>query len=220
MDSIGTAHGTIMGGVQGSGVVTLTGGSSEEYVQLPSNLLTGLTNATFEVWASWTGATANWQRIFDFGTSDAGSGVQGGSNTSAAYFFLTPRAQATSASAGCTTTVASMPRVAITGAGPSMEACVFGTAAMPTGLTHLAVVIDGTTMTLYIAGTSVGTPVTLSAGLASVSGYDNNWLGRSQFNADGEYAGTISEFRIYNTARTSSQISSSATAGPDSPPTQ
>ena len=148
------------------------------------------------------------------------SGIQGSTNTSVAYFFLTPRAQATSAASNCTTTVASMPRVAITGAGPSMEDCVFGAAAFPTGLTHLAVVVDGTTMSLYIAGSPVGSPATMSVSLSNISGYDNNWLGRSQFNNDTEYAGTISEFRIYNTARTAAQISASATAGPDSPPTQ
>jgi hypothetical protein len=87
-------------------------------------------------------------------------------------------------------------------------------------LTHVAVVIDSSTMTLYIAGAAVGTPATLNTSLSVIAGYDNNWLGRSQFSADTEYAGTISEFRIYNTARTSSQITSSANAGPDTVPTQ
>ena len=219
MDSVGTAHGTIVGGSQAGGVVTLMGGSSDQYVQLPANILDGLTNATFEAWASWTGGTQNWQRVWDFGTSDAGDGAQGMNNTASPYFFFTPRATATS-NANCTNSTASMPRVAITGMGPANEDCAFGTSAFPMGtLTHIAVVIDGT-MTLYIGGSAVGGPVTLNYGIANVAGHGNNWLGRSQFSADTEFAGTISEFRIYNTARSSSQIAASATAGPDSVPTQ
>jgi len=48
----------------------------------------------------------------------------------------------------------------------------------------------------------------------------NNWLGRSQFAADSEFAGTISEFRIYGTARTASQIQASYTAGENMVPPQ
>ena len=219
-DSVGTAHGTITGGTQSGGVVTLMGGTSDQYVTLPANVLTGLTNATFEVWASWTGGTNNWQRIFDFGTSDGGPGLQGTTNTSSPYFFLTPRAQATS-NPNCTNTTASMPRVAITGGGPVTEDCAFGTAAFPmSALTHVAVVIDGTSMTLYIGGSAVGGPVTLNTPLSSIAGFENNWLGRSQFSSDTEYAGTISEFRIYNVSRSAAQITASSAAGPDTAPTQ
>ena len=48
----------------------------------------------------------------------------------------------------------------------------------------------------------------------------NNWLGRSQYAADADFAGSISEFRIYGTARSAAQIAASNTAGPDTPPTQ
>jgi hypothetical protein len=221
MDSVGTAHGTINGGTQGSGVVTLTGGTSDQYVQLPASVLDNLSTATFEAWATWTGGNNNWQRIWDFGTSDAGDGAQGATNTGSPYFFFTPRATTTS-NPNCTNATASMPRVAITGMGPMNEDCAFGTAAFPmSALTHVAVVIDATpTMTLYIGGNAVGGPVTLNYGIANVAGHTNNWLGRSQFSNDTEYAGTISEFRIYNSARSTAQISASATAGPDSVPTQ
>jgi hypothetical protein len=222
-DSVGTAHGTIVGGSQANGVVTLAGGTTDQYVQLPPNVLTGLTTTTFEVWSSWTGGTQNWQRIFDFGLSDAGAGMQGGTNTTSPYIFLTPRADATNNAnnPNCINTTAARPRAAITTAGPVSETCAFGTAAFPTGtLTHIAVTVDGSAMTLYIGGTAVGGPVGLGVGISAIAGYDNNWLGRSQFSNDAEYGGTISEFRIYASARTAAQITASAAAGPDSVPTQ
>jgi uncharacterized protein len=45
----------------------------------------------------------------------------------------------------------------------------------------------------------------------------NNWLGRSQFILDPEFAGTYYDFRIYSTALTQAQISASLAAGPDAP---
>jgi hypothetical protein len=220
MDSVGTAHGTIVGGTQSGGVVTLMGGTSDQYVQLPSNVLAGLTVATFEAWVTWTGGTSNWQRIFDFGNSDAGGGAQGSTNSASPYIFLTPRAQNTT-NPNCTNATTGMPRVAITANGPTAEDCAFGTTAFPMStMTHVAAVIDGSSVTLYIGGMPAGTPATQNTSLSAVAGYDNNWLGRSQFSNDTEYAGTISEFRIYNTARTASQITTSAGNGPDSAPTQ
>jgi hypothetical protein len=209
------------GASQGSGVVTLAGGDTDQYVNLQSGVLVGLSATTIEAWASWTGGTANWQRLFDFGTSDAGStnGEQGNTNSTSPYLFFTPQAQATT-NPNCTNATASRPRVALTGSGPANEYCAFGGAAFPAGtMTHVAVTIDATNMALYINGAAEGSPVTLGTTLSVASG-SFAWLGRSLFFNDTEYAGTISEFRIYPTARSASQISASASAGPDSVPSQ
>jgi len=73
VDSVGGANGSIVNvgtnqGTVGGGQVTLAGGArtSSDYVQLGSNLLVGLTDATIEVWAT-PNAIQNWSRIFDFG---------------------------------------------------------------------------------------------------------------------------------------------------------
>jgi hypothetical protein len=213
MDSIGTAHGTIIGGTQAAGVVTLSGGTSDQYVDLPAGIVSVLSSATFEAWVTWTGGTANWQRVFDFGANTEAAGNQG---TGTSYLFFTPRAQAGTA-ANCTGP-ANFPRVAMTPDGPTMESCVMGAAAFPTGSAHIAVSV-GATLGLYINGAPIGTSITPSTSLSSIAD-THNWLGRSQFSPDGEFAGTISEFRIYNTARSSAQISASYAAGPDTPPTQ
>jgi hypothetical protein len=180
--------------------------------------LNGLTAATFEAWVSWTGGTSNWQRIFDFGNNDGASGDQGDANTDSSYFFLTPRANGGS-STSCQGGTANAPRVAITGAGPSMESCVLGTATFPSGSRHVAVTIDSSTLALYIQGAPSGSAVTPAVPLSSIPAA-NNWLGRSQFSPDSEFAGTISEFRIYGTARSASQIQASYTMGENSVPTQ
>jgi hypothetical protein len=213
MDSIGSAHGTITGGTQSGGVVTLSG--TEQYVTLPNTLLSGLTAATFEVWASWTG-TSDWQRLFDFGNNAEDDGDQGtlNGNASAQYIFFTPRA----ASGGCITT-AMMPRLAITGAGPSTESCLLGGGAFPSGTVHVAVTIDASNMALYVQGMPSGSPVTPAFGIANISAA-HNWLGRSQFAADPEFAGSISEFRVYGSARTAAQIQASYMAGENTVPTQ
>ena len=218
-DSVGSVHGTIVGGIQSSGVVTLAGGASDQYVSFPASILTGLADVTLEFWVTWTGGTVNWHRVFDFGSNDGASGDQGSTNTDSSYFFFTPRALATSASANCTTTTTGMPRVTYTIAGAASETCVIGSAAFPTSMTQVAVTTEGTTLSLYIGGASAGTSVTLPGGIASVT-RTNNWLGRSQYTQDAEFSGTISEFRVYSAARSASQIAASNAAGPDTPPTQ
>jgi hypothetical protein len=215
MDSIGTAHGAITGGMQAAGRVTLSG--SDQYVTLPSTILMGLSAATFEMWVTWTGST-NWQRLFDFGENGEDMGDQGSfsANASSSYFFFTPRAGASS-TPRCTG-AGNMPLVSMTGSGSSMETCILNAPAFPSGMTHVALTIDASAMRLYIGGTSAGMatpPVSLSSITPS-----HNWLGRSQYAQDPEFAGSIDEFRIYPTARTAAQISASESAGPASVPTQ
>jgi hypothetical protein len=111
-----------------------------------------------------------------------------------------------------------MPLVSMTGAGPAMETCILNAPAFPSGMAHVALTVDASSMRLYIAGASAGNampPVSLGSITAT-----HNWLGRSQYAQDPEFAGSIDEFRIYPTARTAAQIMASASAGPGSVPTQ
>jgi hypothetical protein len=216
MDSVGTAHGTITGGMQAQGRVTLSG--TEQYVTLPNTILNGLSAVTIEVWASWTGTT-DWQRLFDFGENGEDEGNQGSveANASSSYFFFTPRA-GMSDSAGCMSP-GNRPLVSMTGAGISMEACIVNApAAFPTGMTHVALTIGASQMRLYIDGEPAGmaTPPIPLSGINQA----HNFIGRSQYAQDPEFAGSIEEFRIYPTARTAAQISDSESDGPDSVPAQ
>jgi len=96
---------------------------SNEFVNLPAGVVSGLSDFTISAWVN-PGATTNWTRVFDFGT---GTGV---------YMFLT-----VNAGAG--------PRFAITTAGGGGEQQISATGQLPLNTwTHLAVTLSGTTGTL------------------------------------------------------------------------
>lgn len=93
-------------------------------------------------------------------------------------------------------------------------------------ITHMiAVVVDQTattsapygTMSYYVDGYNFGSVnLTATTQWTVISpGFTNAWLGRSAFNGDGVFNGTIDEFRIYNTALSSAQVAADATAGPN-----
>jgi hypothetical protein len=213
MDTKGTAHGTATGvnaALSGSGTMVLTGGAApgtdpnDQYVDLPDNLLMGLTNATFEAFITWPAmapATAsNWQRIFDFGTA--------ATSTAGTYIFLTPR---TTSTGGC--------RAAISTAGASAETAAGGAQingpVITAGAHHFVLIIDdaGDTVSLYVDGT-LGSTVGFTGTIASVIG-TNNWLGRSNYSVDPYFGGVYDEFRVYNVPLTVAQLRTSRTAGPD-----
>ena len=207
-DTKGTAHGTALGtgvALSGSGTLVLAGGGTatadpKQYVDLPDNVLSGLTNATFEAWVTWGTTTTSWQRIFDFGTTATG--------TAGSYVFLTPRA---SSNGGC--------RAAISTTGAAGETTTSGAQAngpvVASGMHHFVFAVDATndTVSLYVDGT-LGSTVGFTGTLAATLGA-NNWLGRSNYPVDVYFAGTFDEFRIYNVALTQAQLRTSRSAGPN-----
>jgi len=83
VDDVGDADGTVMNAtLDGSATLTLAGGTSNQYVDLPDGMISVLTDATFEVWLSWQGG-GGWQRVFDFGDTT--------SNVGRSYVFITPQ---------------------------------------------------------------------------------------------------------------------------------
>jgi hypothetical protein len=215
-DTIGTANGTVQGGSnarQSGGAVSLSGDmnsagyAGEGFVALPSNLLSGLTSATFEAWVTWDGAgragTTVWQRIFDFG-DQTGNGTGAVGRT---YLFVTASAAQTGGAL----------RATYSSNGTANETFInASTGALPTGARkHVALVVDdpNNTMSLYLDGAIVGF-VQLTGTLASVAD-TNSWLGRSQFAVDPELNGSLHEFRIYNLALSAAQVQASFAAGPD-----
>jgi hypothetical protein len=210
-DSAGTADGDIVNAtLAGDGTLVLVGGVSDQYVNLPANIISRLgVSATIESWVTWTGAGAPWQRIFDFGSSDLAPGEQGNGVT---YLFVTPN-----------NTINAHLRAAFTTAGPPEERTVNGPTALPLGVrTHVAVVFDGVaqTLTMYLDGALLDVPApTLDTTLARLNDV-NNWIGRSQFAPDEEFQGTLDEVRIYGVARSAQQIAAEFTAGPNALPAQ
>jgi hypothetical protein len=199
-DSKGGAHGiTVNTELAGMGVLELEGLGTLQHVELPDGLVSGLGDASFEVWITWHGGDV-WQRVFDFGSNFlAPNGVYSG----ARYLFLTPsdgeRLRAVMSTAG---------------AGEA-EIVLWGASAVVVDrLTQLAVVVDDVhdTFTLYRDGVlEASSPLALR--LAEIDDV-NNWLGRSQFETDAELGATVHEFRIYDVALNADEIRASFEAGP------
>lgn len=202
-DSVSGQNGEVIGAeLSGTGTLTLAGGSSDGYVDLPNGIVSALTDATFELWFTWHGGDV-WQRIFDFGSSDGGEGVQG---TGASYIYLTPKSGATQGTLSVTYSFD----------GPGGTVGLYTSDPLPSDqLVHLVVVVDSeqNTLSLYLDGVLVGSadPAPILSSIVD----NNNWLGRSQFSSIEELAGTYEEFRIYDTALTATQVATSFAAGTD-----
>jgi len=198
-DSVGTAHGTLLGGgaFTGDGKLNLQGANG--FVDLPNGIISSLSNVTLEAWVTWNGG-AQWQRIFDFGSNSSGENGQG---TGLTYLALTPRSGGNVMHFAVTTN---------SGAG---EVPANAAQMLPTGQqVQVAVSYD------FLAGTSelFQNGQSLATGAASIPlnriNDVNVWLGKSQWN-DPYFNGQFDEFRIYDGALSEQQIAASYVAGPD-----
>jgi cytochrome c len=198
-DSVGTAHGTVLGGAAFTGTGKLNFLGSNGYVNLPNGLVSGLTNVTFEAWVTWNGG-GNWQRIFDFGSNNNGENSQG---TGLTYLMLTPQSDS------------GVLRFAISTNSSGGEMATIWTNALPVGQQiNLAVTYDfvAQTTTLYVNGLRAATGpaiIPLSA-IADV----NVWFGRSNW-PDPYFNGSMDEFRIYNGVLSDAAVAASFGTGPD-----
>ncbi len=184
-------HGTPMGdptyadGPAGYGQVLNLDGTND-YVEVPIGSLMGTwRDVTIAARVNQTDASRLWQRVFDFGTGTT------------VYMFLTPNNNATQSA-----------RFAITTAGGgASESLVTAPTPLSAGWHHLAVTIDsaGMTLQLYVDGDMVASGPTevLPADLGVTT---QNWLGRSQWEADPYFMGMLDEFRIYTRVLRPSEV--------------
>jgi hypothetical protein len=163
--------------------VRLSGNS--EYVNLPTGIVSGLSDFTISAWVN-PAATTTWTRIFDLGT---GTG---------AYMFLTVNA-------------GGGPRFAITTSGGGGEQQLSsGAGQLPLNTwTHLAVTLSGNTGTLYVNGTAVATNKNMTLRPSNLGSTNQNWIGRSQY-ADPYLNATVDDFAIYDHALGGTEIAALA----------
>jgi hypothetical protein len=206
LDTIGTAHGEVVNTtLDGDGNLTLAGGVSDQYVNLPNGLLSSLTNVPLESWVTWNGGNG-FQRLFDFGNSTDGEDGQGRGLTQLSLAFygnselirLLFDQDPGSGSEGWYQVV-----VAFVPGGRRHVVTVFDAGG---ALPRLLLYIDGD----YASGRSLGA----TEALANIVD-NNNWLGRAQWTGDPELNGVLHEFRIYDRALTASEIRDSFALGPD-----
>jgi len=209
-DSVGGATGTLMNGATISGgAVSLSGavasGTGCDYVELPPGLISNYTSVTFEFWID-AGGNGTWPELYAFGNQTTTTGGAG-----ANMVMFCPHS-------------GSPPndyRMSYAQASPGYndEYVVNGVGILDNlGATCVACVYDppNNSMSLYTNGVLVATmsPVTANFSLTNVYNV-HSWLGRSLYDGDASYAGTIDEFRIYNSAVGPLQLAVNNAAGPD-----
>lgn len=176
-------NGTIVGGgTWQSGSLKLDG--TDDYVDLPDNLLAGVTDITVQadVWIDSAQAGA----YFIYGLGNTAAGVGNG------YLFTSGDNYRTSLATGNWTT----------------EQTVSQGSALPRGRwAHLTYTLAGTTATIYLDGVKVGTGTVTADPKDIGGGYTSaNYLGRSNYDADNRFRGQIREFAIYNKALSSAEV--------------
>lgn len=162
----------------------------DDYVELPiGSLIDQLTDCTIMTWMNWTGEHS-WQRIFDFGSSDA------------VNMFLTPES-----GEGTGSTDPYVLRFAITLGGGGAEQRI-STAPLPRGWHHVAVTIDAEADigTLYVDGAPVAENAAMALSPSDLGATGNNWLGRSQYAWDSYFKGSLDDFRIYDQVLSAGEI--------------
>lgn len=199
-DSVGTAHGELVGGAQIDRGAVVLSGQKPSYVNLPNDLFTSLTDVTIETWANWRGGGA-WQRLWDFGNSSAGEDTQGAATQS---FFFTP-------DNGGSIWLSIFPE------GIGGQQAIGAPPIGPNQLRHIAFTFDSLAGEgrVYLDGVQIGINTNMTYTLAGLGSTANNWLGHSQYVQDSDFNGSILEFRIYNGALTAQQVAANSVAGPD-----
>ena len=191
-DSIGLAHGTLMGNaVITNNALKLTGASGG-YVNLPGGLVSGSSALTVEFWAAF-GVNGNYARVFDFGNISGANGSQ--------YVFFSPHtgtgAHRTEISTSSTATF-DLP----------------GT--FDNRTVQVACIVDPANGYTAIYTNGVLEQATNRA-LPGLTGVNKSWafIGRSLWSSDAYLDATIDELRIYDGRLTPQEIATDFQFGPD-----
>lgn len=236
-DSVGGAHGLIKGanGFFTGTALSLPGGSHAAggaYVDLPDGMISSITtDATFEAWYTIT-SSSNWSRIFDFGDSGSGieiteAGISPPGPAGDTIFFSPQRANSLAAQRfSIENDNAEGPIIGVVGG----EVSTGNTPNVSTPIgqqVHVAAVIakdadgDGPNqfprLTVFMNGLQVaavnGTAATPHQ-LANLNDI-NNWLGKSNYPVDLQFAGELDEFRIHDHAFTAGEAGRNNILGPN-----
>lgn len=186
---------TFTGSVGGSSTYSSQGGVSLPTFTLTSKAITmeAWVNVNYTAWP----ADRKFQRIFDFGTD--GSISESGVNSGTEIWFGFNGATGQLAFEYINT--------------PSGQAKVSqGLLSMSTSLPtnswqHVAVTYSGTTATIYLNGVLAVSTSNFLSSLPNSVLFDNNFIGKSNWIADGGLTGSVYDARVYTNARSAVEIS-------------
>ena len=192
-DSIGMAHGTLMGNAVITNGALRLAGDTGGYVNLPGGLVSGSSALTVEFWATF-GVNASWARVFDFGNISGSSGQN--------FTFYSPH------------TAASGQRFGISTAAATVNFDPAGT--LDNRTLQVVCILDPTNSYCAIYTNAVLQSAVTNA-LPVLTGVSSAWsfIGRSLFSADGWLNATIDELRIYDGRLTPQEIFADYKSGPD-----
>jgi len=197
-DLVADADGWLGGNAQiANGAASLDG--SDAFVDLPNDLVSSLTNVTFEIWATWNGGTP-YQSLISFGSNSNGEDLQGQATK---VLSLTPHNGSGLALTIFTNTSAQRSLLA---------------PALSPGVVHQIVWTHDAASSvskLYVDGHVAASSSNLLLTLKDLGDNDNNWLGRSQYPQDQDFDGSIAEFRIYDGVLSEETIAANYRLGPD-----
>ena len=197
-DSIGMAHGTLMGNATVANNALKLTGASGGYANLPAGLASGCSVVTLEFWATF-GVNSNYARVFDTGNTN---GVNADH-----YFFFSPHTGATPNGQRLELNTSSTRTLDIPSTLDSRTvhvACICDPAN-----SYMAVYTNGVLESQLTASMSSLTGV---AGISSANAW--SFIGRSLWANDSYLNGTIDELRIYDGRLTPQQIAANYIAGP------
>jgi hypothetical protein len=183
-DSSGNGNtATLQGGVTFSPGVrgnAATFSGANQYVTLPTGIVSALTNFSISAWL-YQSLAGHGHRVFDFGT---GTTVN---------MFLTPDGDVL--------------RYAVTTGGHGAEEDLLTASTLPIGTwQHLTVTQAAANATLYLDGIVIAQNVATTLHPSSLGVTTQNWIGRSQY-ADNPYlTGKVDEFRIYDRALSAAEV--------------
>lgn len=191
-DSIGGAHGKLLGSAVITNGALVLDGTSGDYLDLPGGLISGSSAVTVEFWATF-GVNADWVRVFDFGNISGSSGVQ--------YFFYSPH-------------------TSLGGQRMEMRTNVTLTMDIPGTLDnrtmHVVCIVDppNNYAAVYTNGVL---EQAMTASWPKLAAVNQSWsyLGRSLFSTDGWLNGSVDEFRIYDGRLTPEEIAVNDQYGPN-----
>lgn len=187
--------------VAGRRAAVFAGGESgTAYFELPAGILNEVsdeTGITVTAWVNFAKGSNVWERVFDFGRSQAGP-----------YMFLTRNFRGVCFKDG---DLAADPASAYPlGEWVHVAMSVSGTKSGTLGNAGPCIYVNGELAADgRISQTSSGTYKRLRewfATFADGENYSRNYIGKSQFAVDGDFSGAIADFRIYKDALSADEI--------------